>query len=113
MNGFNMNFSLDFLDHWYFREIFKSNKFIYVLNSTIYQSLSVSGNAGACTVVLGAGATVIVVNFNVTYASAPVVIPSYEGANITIQTAPTTTEVTFTLSAASTSGDILRFITIE
>jgi len=44
MNGFNMNFSLDFLDHWYFREIFKSNKFIYVLNSTIYQSLSVSGN---------------------------------------------------------------------
>jgi hypothetical protein len=76
-------------------------------------SLSVSGNAGACTVVLGASATVIVVNFNVTYASAPVVIPSYEGANITIQTAPTTTEVTFTLSAASTSGDILRFITIE
>lgn len=44
INGFKNNFQLDMLDHWYFREIYKANKQVYVLNSTIYQSLSVSGN---------------------------------------------------------------------
>ncbi len=44
INGFKNNFQLDMLDHWYFREIYKTNKQVYLLNSTIYQSLSVSGN---------------------------------------------------------------------
>jgi len=42
INGFKNSFQLDMLDHWYFREIYKAQKQVYVLNSTIYQSLSVS-----------------------------------------------------------------------
>jgi GT2 family glycosyltransferase len=44
INGFNNIFNLDMLDHWYFREIHKAQKKVFVLESTIYQSLSVSDN---------------------------------------------------------------------
>jgi GT2 family glycosyltransferase len=41
--GFNQTFPLDMLDHWYFREIYKSKKEVLVLNSVIFQNLSVAG----------------------------------------------------------------------
>lgn len=44
INGFNTNYPLDMLDHWYFREIYKSRKFVSILNSEIYQNLSVSND---------------------------------------------------------------------
>jgi GT2 family glycosyltransferase len=42
INGFTQNFNLDMLDHWYFREIYTAQKKVFVLDSTINQSLSVS-----------------------------------------------------------------------
>ncbi|MBZ4041972.1 glycosyltransferase [Flavobacterium hibisci] len=44
IGGFNKSFALDMLDHWYFREIYKSNKNVLVLNCQIYQNLSVAGD---------------------------------------------------------------------
>lgn len=41
IDGFSVNFSLDMLDHWYFREIKIHNKYIYLLNNYIKQNLSV------------------------------------------------------------------------
>lgn len=41
IKGFNTNYSLDMLDHWYFREIYQNNKLVSILNSEIYQDLSV------------------------------------------------------------------------
>lgn len=43
INGFNSDFKLDMLDHWYFREISKRKKSILLLQSTIYQNLSIFG----------------------------------------------------------------------
>lgn len=44
IGGFNVNYSLDMLDHWYFREIYRREKFIFLLNCEIYQNLSVNGD---------------------------------------------------------------------
>lgn len=44
LNGFSPNYSLDMLDHWYFREIMKNCKSIYLLKSVIHQNLSVFGD---------------------------------------------------------------------
>jgi GT2 family glycosyltransferase len=41
INGFNSDFKLDMLDHWYFREISKKKQSILLLKSTIYQNLSI------------------------------------------------------------------------
>lgn len=43
INGFSNKYSLDMLDHWYYRKIFKDSKSVYVMNCTIFQDLSVSG----------------------------------------------------------------------
>lgn len=44
INGFCTKYSLDMLDHWYFREIIRRDKSIYLMESTIKQDLSVFGN---------------------------------------------------------------------
>ena len=44
IGGFDRSFALDMLDHWYFREIYRLNKKVFVLNSLIYQNLSVAGD---------------------------------------------------------------------
>ena len=44
INGFSSSYSLDMLDHWYFREIKRNDKEIYLLNSNIKQELSIYGN---------------------------------------------------------------------
>lgn len=44
INGFSENYTLDMLDHWYFRKIFNDNKSVYLMRSKIYQDLSVFGN---------------------------------------------------------------------
>ena len=44
INGFSNRYSLDMLDHWYFREIKRNDKEIYLLNSNIKQELSIYGN---------------------------------------------------------------------
>jgi GT2 family glycosyltransferase len=44
INGFSKKYTLDMLDHWYFRKIFKDGKSIYLMRSTICQDLSVFGN---------------------------------------------------------------------
>lgn len=44
INGFSISYSLDMLDHWYFRKIFKDKKSVFLLKATIYQDLSVHGN---------------------------------------------------------------------
>ncbi|MFI5451823.1 glycosyltransferase [Pedobacter sp. UC225_61] len=44
INGFNEKYSLDMLDHWYFNEIFIKHKHIYLMESIIYQDLSVFGS---------------------------------------------------------------------
>ena len=41
---FNLEYPLDMLDHWYFREIKRNDKEIYLLNSNIKQELSIYGN---------------------------------------------------------------------
>jgi GT2 family glycosyltransferase len=43
-NGFNTNYTLDMLDHWYFRKLSMDRRLIYVLKSEIYQELSVFGD---------------------------------------------------------------------
>lgn len=44
INGFSEKYSLDMLDHWYFRKIFDDKKSVFVLSSNIIQNLSVFGN---------------------------------------------------------------------
>jgi GT2 family glycosyltransferase len=44
INGFCQKYTLDMLDHWYFRKIFQDKKNIYMLGSSIYQDLSVVGD---------------------------------------------------------------------
>ena len=44
INGFSEKYTLDMLDHWYFRKIFDDKKSVYVLPSHIIQDLSVFGN---------------------------------------------------------------------
>jgi glycosyltransferase involved in cell wall biosynthesis len=44
INGFSSSYSLDMLDHWYFREIKRNDKEIYLLHSNIKQELSIFGN---------------------------------------------------------------------
>ncbi|WP_396209129.1 hypothetical protein [Flavobacterium sp.] len=44
VDGFNIDFSLDMLDHWYFRKIYKDGKFVFLMKSSIEQDLSVSIN---------------------------------------------------------------------
>jgi GT2 family glycosyltransferase len=44
INGFNNLFKLDYLDHWYFREIHKRNYSVYLMNTFILQELSVGSN---------------------------------------------------------------------
>jgi GT2 family glycosyltransferase len=41
INGFNEDYSLDMLDHSYFREMYRDSKSVYLMNCTIYQDLSV------------------------------------------------------------------------
>ncbi|WP_432222940.1 hypothetical protein ACRASX_07475 [Flavobacterium sp. TMP13] len=41
IGGFSKNYTLDMLDHWYFRKIFKDKKSIYLLRSNILQNLSI------------------------------------------------------------------------
>lgn len=41
IGGFSKNYSLDMLDHWYFRKIFNDKKIIYLLKSNIHQNLSI------------------------------------------------------------------------
>ena len=41
LGGFNLNFPLDYLDHCFFNEIRKAGKYVYVLDTTIHQNLSV------------------------------------------------------------------------
>jgi GT2 family glycosyltransferase len=41
INGFNTDYTLDMLDHWYFKKIFSDGKDIFLLNATIRQDLSV------------------------------------------------------------------------
>jgi len=42
LGGFNIDFKLDMLDHWYFFEIFKMGLKVYVLDISMVHSLSVS-----------------------------------------------------------------------
>ncbi|MGJ1335527.1 hypothetical protein [Sphingobacterium siyangense] len=42
IGGFNLNFPLDFLDHWYFREIYRQESNVYLFGGIVYQNLSVS-----------------------------------------------------------------------
>lgn len=44
INGFSKKYTLDMLDHWYFRKIFRDGKSVYLMESIIYQDLSVFGN---------------------------------------------------------------------
>lgn len=44
INGFSVKYTLDMLDHWYFRKIFRDGKSVYLMESIIYQDLSVFGN---------------------------------------------------------------------
>ncbi|MDR7208985.1 glycosyltransferase [Flavobacterium piscis] len=44
IDGFNANYTLDMLDHWYFKKIFDDGKNIFLLNATINQDLSVLEN---------------------------------------------------------------------
>lgn len=44
IGGFSEKYSLDMLDHWYFRMIYKTGHAVYIMNSCIYQELSVLGN---------------------------------------------------------------------
>ncbi|WP_026714547.1 glycosyltransferase [Flavobacterium daejeonense] len=44
ISGFSEKYSLDMLDHWYFRMIYKTAHAVYIMNSCIYQELSVLGN---------------------------------------------------------------------
>ncbi|MDA6068802.1 glycosyltransferase [Flavobacterium sp. AC] len=44
MEGFDLKYSLDMLDHWYFRKIYRDAKNVTLLNSTIYQDLSILGD---------------------------------------------------------------------
>ena len=43
IGGFSNDYSLDMLDHWYFRRIFKDYKNIFLMNCTIFQDLSIFG----------------------------------------------------------------------
>ncbi len=42
LGGFNLNFPLDYLDHWFFDKINKASKYIYVLDTVLYQNLSIN-----------------------------------------------------------------------
>jgi glycosyltransferase involved in cell wall biosynthesis len=44
ISGFSLNYSLDMLDHWYFRKIEQKCEKVYLLDSLIKQDLSVFGN---------------------------------------------------------------------
>lgn len=44
INGFSKNYTLDMLDHWYFRKLFKNGKSVYLMESQIYQELSIFGD---------------------------------------------------------------------
>lgn len=44
LGGFDNKYPLDMLDHWYFREIYRGNKNVFILDCEIYQNLSVSNN---------------------------------------------------------------------
>lgn len=42
IGGFNMQFKLDYLDHWLFNEIYTGGKMVYVTEALVYQELSVT-----------------------------------------------------------------------
>lgn len=44
IEGFSTRYTLDMLDHWYFRKLGRARKYVYVLQSEIYQELSVFGD---------------------------------------------------------------------
>jgi GT2 family glycosyltransferase len=44
INGFSTKYTLDMLDHWYFRKIMQLGKKVYLLDCKIQQDLSVYGN---------------------------------------------------------------------
>jgi len=41
LGGFNLSFPLDYLDHWFFNEVNKASRFIYVVDTVIQQDLSI------------------------------------------------------------------------
>jgi len=41
IGGFNSLYNLDMLDYWFYREVYNKNKKIYLLDTTIFHSLSV------------------------------------------------------------------------
>lgn len=41
LGGFNLNFPLDYLDHWFFDEVNKAAKFVYVIDTIIQHDLSI------------------------------------------------------------------------
>lgn len=42
LGGFNLNFPLDFLDHWFFYQVSKASQYVFVLDTVIQQNLSIS-----------------------------------------------------------------------
>lgn len=44
INGFNTNYTLDMLDHWYFKKIFNDKEDVFLLDAVINQDLSVLEN---------------------------------------------------------------------
>ncbi|WP_372817510.1 glycosyltransferase [Pedobacter sp.] len=44
ISGFDKQYTLDMLDHWYFGKIYANKKEVFLMNNTIYQDLSVLGN---------------------------------------------------------------------
>jgi GT2 family glycosyltransferase len=40
LGGFNLNFPLDYLDHWFFNEVYKASKCVYVVDTLIQHDLS-------------------------------------------------------------------------
>ncbi|MCD9575249.1 glycosyltransferase [Flavobacterium soyae] len=44
INGFNTNYTLDMLDHWYFKKIYNDKKDVFLLDAVINQDLSVLEN---------------------------------------------------------------------
>lgn len=43
INGFSNEYTLDMLDHWYFKKIYSLGKCVFLLNSSIKQNLSILG----------------------------------------------------------------------
>lgn len=40
LGGFNLSFPLDFLDHWFFNEVKKASRYVYIMDTVIQHDLS-------------------------------------------------------------------------